>query len=306
MMVRFIIFAILNIFVMAEKEKEKEKKKNGLRDKLKFSISNDATFEELWYIRLTKSNSFLLITLVIIFLVGGTASLIAFTNLREYIPGYPDVVMRRNLMMNAIRLDSLEREIELRDRYFTNMNSIIAGNGPVESFSMREEIGTPSSFDYQITPEDSAIRASVETDNHFSLSLGKITSEPAPNLANLHFFPPLKGMISSKFDPTVKHYGTDIVAEPKAMVAAVLDGTVIFTGWTMETGYVIEIQHSNNIVSVYKHNAVLLKEAGDVVHAGEPISVVGDSGELLTSGPHLHFELWYKGEPLDPARHIVF
>ncbi len=304
MMVRFIIFAILNIFVMAEKEKEK--KKNGLRDKLKFSISNDATFEELWYIRLTKSNSFLLITLVTIFLVGGTASLIAFTNLREYIPGYPDVVMRRNLMMNAIRLDSLEREIELRDRYFTNMNSIIAGNGPVESFSMREEIGTPSSFDYQITPEDSAIRASVETDNHFSLSLGKITSEPAPNLANLHFFPPLKGMISSKFDPTVKHYGTDIVAEPKAMVAAVLDGTVIFTGWTMETGYVIEIQHSNNIVSVYKHNAVLLKEAGDVVHAGEPISVVGDSGELLTSGPHLHFELWYKGEPLDPARHIVF
>ena len=304
MTVRFIIFAILNIFIMAEKEKEK--KKNGSKDKFKFSVSNDATFEELWYIRLSKSNSFLLIVLVVVILVGGTASLIAFTNLREYIPGYPDMVMRRNLMMNAIRLDSLEREIDLRDRYFTNMNSIIAGNGPLETFSMREETGTPSDFNYQITPEDSAMRVSVETNNLFSLSLGKITSEPTPNLANLHFFPPLKGMISSRFEPALKHYGTDIVADPKAMVSAVLDGTVIFTGWTMETGYVIEIQHSNNIVSVYKHNAVLLKEAGDVVHAGELISVVGDSGELFTSGPHLHFELWYKGEPLDPERHIVF
>ena len=287
-------------------EREKDRKKTGLQDRLKLSVSNDDTFEELWYIKLTKSNLFLLIALVVFFLVGGTASLIAFTNLREYIPGYPDMAMRRDLMMNAIRLDSLEREIDLRDRYFNNMNSIISGHGPVESFSMREETGTPSSFDYYITPEDSAIRASVETNNAFSLSLGKITSEPAPNLANLHFFPPLKGMISSKFDPSIRHYGTDIVSGPKAMVSAVLDGTVIFTGWTMETGHVIEIQHSNNIVSIYKHNAELLKEAGDVVHAGEPISVVGDSGELFTSGPHLHFELWYKGGALDPEQHIAF
>jgi hypothetical protein len=171
-------------------EREKDRKKTGLQDRLKLSVSNDDTFEELWYIKLTKSNLFLLIAIVVFFLVGGTASLIAFTNLREYIPGYPDMAMRRDLMMNAIRLDSLEREIDLRDRYFNNMNSIISGHGPIESFSMREETGTPSSFDYYITPEDSAIRASVETNNAFSLSLGKITSEPAPNLANLHFFPP--------------------------------------------------------------------------------------------------------------------
>jgi len=104
----------------------------------------------------------------------------------------------------------------------------------------------------------------------------------------------------------MKHFGTDIVTKPKATVAAALDGTVIFTGWTMETGFVIEIQHPNNIVSVYKHNANLLKETGDMVHAGEPISIVGDSGELYTSGPHLHFEIWYKGSPLDPEEHILF
>ena len=103
-----------------------------------------------------------------------------------------------------------------------------------------------------------------------------------------------------------KHFGTDIVTKPKALVSAVLNGTVIFTGWTMETGFVIEIQHPNNIISVYKHNASLLKETGDLVRAGDVISVVGDSGELYTTGPHLHFELWYKGSPLDPEKHILF
>ncbi len=133
-----------------------------------------------------------------------------------------------------------------------------------------------------------------------------MASEPVTSLASLHFFPPVKGMVSGKFDPRSKHFGTDIVTKPKSSVDAALDGTVIFTGWTMETGFVIEVQHTNNIVSVYKHNASLLKTAGDMVRTGEAIAVVGDSGELYTSGPHLHFEIWYKGRPLDPEEHIIF
>jgi murein DD-endopeptidase MepM/ murein hydrolase activator NlpD len=112
--------------------------------------------------------------------------------------------------------------------------------------------------------------------------------------------------VSGRFDPRTKHFATDIVTKPKALVLAVLDGTVIFTGWTMETGFVIEVQHPNNIVSIYKHNASLLRETGDLVRAGEAISVVGDSGEMYTTGPHLHFEIWYKGSPLDPEKHILF
>jgi murein DD-endopeptidase MepM/ murein hydrolase activator NlpD len=128
----------------------------------------------------------------------------------------------------------------------------------------------------------------------------------ASGLSGMHFFAPVKGIISGKYEVRTKHFGTDVVTKPKELVCAALDGTVIFTAWTMETGFVIEVQHPNNIVTVYKHNANLLKETGDFVRAGEPISVIGDSGELYTSGPHLHFEIWYKGSPLDPEKHVLF
>jgi len=208
--------------------------------------------------------------------------------------------------MSAIRLDSLERELELRDKYFMNLNAIISGNKPVGSYSANDTTGYRSEITFRKTPEDSALRAQVENEEKYNLTVGSVSSENTTSLASLHFFPPVKGIISGKYDPRTRHFGTDIVTKPKSPVSAALDGTVIFTGWTMETGFVIEIQHPNNIVSVYKHNANLLKETGDIVRAGELISIVGNSGELYTSGPHLHFEIWYKGSPLDPEKHILF
>jgi murein DD-endopeptidase MepM/ murein hydrolase activator NlpD len=283
-----------------------EKKKRTWRDKYRFSISNDTTFEEVWRVRLTQYNAFLLITFLVLFLIGATVSLIAFTNLREFIPGYPDVTMRRNILMSAIRLDSLQKEIELRDKYFANMNAIIRGEQPAEIFSMQDTSGKYGAIKYTTTPEESALRAQVEKEEKYNVSFSQTPAESVTSLAELHFYPPVKGIVSGKYNASQKHYGTDIVAKPRSPVAAALDGTVIFTGWTMETGYVIEIQHPNNIVSVYKHNSALLKETGDIVRAGEPVSIIGDSGELYTSGPHLHFEIWYKGSPLDPEKHILF
>jgi murein DD-endopeptidase MepM/ murein hydrolase activator NlpD len=242
---------------------------------------------------------------LLFFIIAGTASLIAFTNLREFIPGYPDVYMRRNILMSAIRLDSLDRELELRDKYFANLNFIISGRPPVERTYSPDTLNGYGGIAFSTTPEDSLLRASVEKDEKFNLTLGP-SRETVTNLAGLHFFPPVKGVISGKFDIRLRHYGTDIATKPKELVSSALDGTVIFTGWTMETGYVIELQHQNNIVSVYKHNSSLLKQTGDLVRAGEAISVVGDSGELYTSGPHLHLEIWYKGSPLDPEKHILF
>jgi murein DD-endopeptidase MepM/ murein hydrolase activator NlpD len=283
-----------------------DKKKSNWRDKYRFSVINDTTFEEIWRIRLTQYNAFLLITFLALFIIGATTSLIAFTNLREFIPGYPDVTMRRNILMSAIRLDSLDRELALRDKYFANLNAIISGKKPTDIYSAQNKTRNYGNISFKNTPEDSALRVQVENAERFNLTLGPSSPESVTSLAGLHFFPPIKGIISGRFDPRRKHFGTDIVTKPKSPVSAVLDGTVIFTGWTMETGYVIEVQHSNNIVSVYKHNASLLKETGDLVRAGEPISIVGDSGELYTSGPHLHFEVWYKGSPLDPEKHILF
>jgi murein DD-endopeptidase MepM/ murein hydrolase activator NlpD len=283
-----------------------DKKKRSWRDKYRFAVSNDTTFEEIWRIRLTQYNAFLLITSLIFLIIGTTAMLIAFTNLREFIPGYPDITMRRNILVSAIRLDSLERELAIRDKYFANLNSIIAGNQPASVYTLRDTTRNYKSITFKNSPEDSILRAQIENDERYNLTLGPVESESVTSIAGLHFFPPVKGIVSGKFDPRSKHFGTDIVTKPKSPVDAALDGTVIFTGWTMETGFVIQVQHSNNIVSVYKHNASLLKSTGDMVRTGEAISIVGDSGELYTSGPHLHFEIWYKGRPLDPEEHIIF
>jgi len=283
-----------------------EKKKRNWRDKYRFSVINDTTFEEVWRVRLTQYNAFLLITFLVLFIIGATTSLITFTNLREFIPGYPDVEMRRNILMSAIRLDSLERELYLRDKYFANLNSIISGKEPLDLYSVQDTSVNYGKITFETTPEVSALKESIEKEERFNLTLNTSTPESVTNLAGLHFFPPVKGIVSGRYDIRAKHFGTDIVTKPKSPVSAALDGTVIFTGWTMETGFVIEIQHPNSIVSVYKHNASLLKETGDLVHAGEPISIVGDSGELYTSGPHLHFEIWYKGSSLDPEKHILF
>jgi murein DD-endopeptidase MepM/ murein hydrolase activator NlpD len=282
-----------------------EKNRRNWRDKYKFAIFNDTTFEEVWRVRLTQYNAFLLIAFLMLFIVGATSSLIAFTNIREFIPGYPDITMRRNILMSAIRLDSLERELALRDKYFANLNAIISGKPPVEIIPPHDTTKNYGAIKFANSPEDQALRSKVEKEEQFNLSLGPRINETT-SLASLHFFPPVKGIVSGKYDLRTKHFGTDIVTKPKSLVSAALDGTVIFTGWTMETGYVIEIQHINNLVSVYKHNSSLLKEAGDLVRAGEAISVVGDSGELYTSGPHPHFEMWYKGNPLDPEKHILF
>jgi len=283
-----------------------DKKKNNWRDKYRFSVTNDHTFEELWRVKLTRYNAFLLISFLIIFIIGATTSLIAFTNLREFIPGYPDVTMRRNILMSAIRLDSLDRELALRDKYFKNLNSIISGNQPVEIIARQDTTKNYKAIKFSSPTEDSTLRARVENEERYNLTLGPSSSESVSGLAGMHFFAPVKGIISGRYDVRTKHFGTDIVTKPKALVSSALDGTVIFTGWTMETGFVIEVQHPNNIISVYKHNANLLKETGDLVRAGEPISIIGDSGELYTSGPHLHFEIWYKGSPLDPEKHVLF
>jgi murein DD-endopeptidase MepM/ murein hydrolase activator NlpD len=283
-----------------------DKKKSNWRDKYRFSVINDHTFEEVWRIRLTQYNAFLLISFLVFFIIAATVSLISFTNLKEFIPGYPDVTMRRNILMSAIRLDSLDHELAVRDKYFANLNAIISGNQPQEIYVRQDTSKNYKKIGFSSSRQDSALRARVENEERYDLTLGPSNYESVTGLAGMHFFPPVKGIISGRYDVRTKHFGTDIVTKPKALVSSALDGTVIFTGWTMETGFVIEVQHPNNIVSVYKHNTSLLKETGDLVRAGEAISIVGDSGELYTSGPHLHFEIWYKGSPLDPEKHILF
>jgi murein DD-endopeptidase MepM/ murein hydrolase activator NlpD len=236
--------------------------------------------------------------------------IIIFTPLREYIPGYTDVSLREDLTNMVLRSDSLEHRLEQNNLYLANLQAILKGEEPhTEDFitqdssrieSLRvDEIGNPAIK----AKEDSLLREYVEREDSYSLKSNMNNNNSSE--AKLYYFTHLNGTVTNQFNPTEKHYGVDIVAPKNEAIKAALDGTVIFADWTVETGYVIQLQHRNNITSIYKHNSVLLKEVGQVVKAGEAIAIVGNTGKL-SSGPHLHFELWKEGKAIDPMQFINF
>lgn len=275
------------------------------RYRYRFTIFNDYTFEEIWQVRFSKLNIFILIGSIILLLIAATTVLIAFTNLREFIPGYPDGNMRRNIVMNAYRLDSLENEIRMRDQHFENISSIISGEEP-HSYVIQQDTNIEvGEINFATSVEDSLLRHQIEVEEQYNLSVNE-EEEAKDGIFDLHFFTPMKGIVTSSFNAIENHFGTDVVGSPNSVVSATLGGTVIMASWTIKTGYVIQIQHENNLISVYKHSSELLKEVGSFVRAGESIAIIGNSGELFTSGPHLHFELWHDGQALDPEKYIVF
>lgn len=289
------------------------KKKNSLLKKLsskyKLAIFNEQTYEEVVVLRLSRLNVFTLVGAFGILLIILVIFLISFTSLREFIPGYPSPNERLLIVRNAQRVDSLSIEINKRNQFINNFQSILKGEEPdVQSPKDREQESsnqeTRAQIQFSRSEQDSIFRKEVEREERFNLSVRQSTTKLIA-LENTFFFSPIKGMVVNAFGDSRGHFGVDIVAAPGARVSAVMDGSVIFSGWTVETGYVIQIQHPNNLLSIYKHNERLLKEVGQSVKAGEAIAHVGNSGEL-TTGPHLHFELWYNGMPLNPEEYLSF
>ncbi len=285
-------------------EQQKKSFADRLRDKFRLIIFNDRTLEEVWYLRLSRLNIMVLTTSLFILIVVGVFALVAYTGIRQLIPGYPDGNLRRTIHMNAVRLDSLENEIRMRDQYFHNIKSLVAGEEPPNLVNISDSSMEPASITFSKSIEDSILRMQIEQEEQYNLLVLSQQRSPT-DLAGIHFFAPLRGLVTLPFNATENHFGTDIVAAPNEVVKATLDGTVIMDAWTVETGYVIHIQHENNLISVYKHNSELLKKSGNVVKAGDAIAIIGNSGEL-TTGPHLHFELWHNGAPIDPQSYIVF
>ncbi len=265
---------------------------------------NDETFEEKVSITLSPLNVFVFTGTIIISLITFTIYVIAFTPLREYIPGYADVNMQRKLITLSYKTDSLMKSMEVRDRYLVNLRNVINGAAGSDSAFQNSELVRYDTIQFH-SPSiaDSMIRMEIESQDRFTLAAG--SAVPASSLSNFYFFTPLKGTVTSTFNSKTKHYGIDIVASPNEVIKSTLDGTVVLADWTSETGYVIAVQHTNNLFSVYKHNSALLKNSGDYVKAGEVVAIIGNSGEL-TTGPHLHFELWYNGSPVNPIDYMTF
>jgi murein DD-endopeptidase MepM/ murein hydrolase activator NlpD len=283
-----------------------EKKKRGLLDKLKdqyrLTIFNDSTFQSVWSMKLNRLKVLGAVSMASLIIIILVTLLIAATGLREYIPGYPDAEQRQLMVETALKVDSLEVELNKRDDFFRGIKAIISGEIPEDNMVYDT---ASTSYDVSFTEynHDSIFQDNLLAEQ-LNLSIQGNTRKTT-ELSQIHFYVPVKGIVTNHFNLSSEHYGVDLVSEPNARISSVLEGTVIFSGWTLETGYVLYIQHDADLVSVYKHNAELLKSTGDKVRAGEAVAIIGNSGELST-GPHLHFELWHRGNALNPEQYIDF
>lgn len=275
-----------------------------LRNKYRLVVMNDETFEERASFRLAPMNVFVSVGIILILLVTGTIYLIAFTGLREYIPGYADPGLKRKVFQLNLKADSLQRVLDSRELYMSNIKNIIEGK-PEGKPENKSNATIKAKYDtlrnLPKSREDSLFRLEMERQDKETM---KGATEQT-GIGSSFFFSPIKGIVTSGFDIRAKHYGIDIVAPENEAIKAASDGTVVFSNFTTETGYVIAVQHSNNLLSMYKHNSSLLKKTGDYVKAGDVIAIIGNTGEH-TTGPHLHFELWFNGTPVDPQKYVSF
>ena len=262
------------------------------------------THQQLKSVRFTRTTFIITIACSVIIFCAVIFSLIAFTPTRTFIPGYPDASTKRAAIQNAIKADSLESVIYKWELYAKNLRRVLEGESglDIDSLMTASQKQAQAAQDAKYLKEqDSLLRKNVQEEEMFEISGRNTRSLP---IEGTHFFTPLKGVVTQGYDQAM-HPFIDIAAPEGTAVNAVADGTVIYTGWSEDTGYTIQLQHDSDIISIYKHNDKILKNVGDKVKAGTPIGLVGNTGGL-SSGPHLHFELWYKGESMDPAKHINF
>ena len=267
----------------------------------RLSLVDAVSHERLWSLRFSRTAFVVACVSAAVIVVVGLYCLIAYTPIRTFIPGYPDAHSRRQAVQNALRIDSLQTRILQWELYTENLRRVVAGQEPLRLDSLI--LGSQGSRDIPnqqyLALRDSLLRADVARQEEFEV--GTVTRRNLPIEAQ-SFFPPVKGVVSRGFERSV-HPWVDITAPEGTPVMAVLDGTVVFTGWEQESGYILVLQQGSDILSVYKNNQKLLHKKGDTVKAGTPIGMVASSSSL-TKGDHLHFELWYEGNAVDPAEYI--
>ncbi|WP_111707344.1 M23 family metallopeptidase [Lutibacter citreus] len=288
---------------MSEKPKNKLKFRQKLINKYRLVVLNEDTFEEKLSFKLTRLNVFIFSGLFSILLVVGTIFLIAFTQLREYIPGYSSTALKRNATNLIYKVDSLEQVIDVNNAYLQKVREVLTGDISEDKFNKDSILSVihynKDSLNLNPTQEEMEFRLDVESEDRYSIF------DEASKGSEVVFFAPVTGTITDGYNQENKHFAVDIAVELGTPVKSVADGTVLFAAWTPDTGHVIIVKHAGGFTSVYKHNTALHKEQGDLVLSGEVIASAGNTGEFST-GPHLHFELWNEGYPVNPTNYIDF
>ena len=282
----------------------------GLKKKRIIILDVD-NFEEKRSYTTSKFNVFVLLSFFTILLGFLTFALISYSSLKNLIPGYPNPTQQQEIKNKSIVIDQKLTELlsktEKEKLYINNVMQILNGSIPIdEKDTSWKKIKTSSNSNTnKISSSEKSMREKVQNREKFDIDIipgGALKSEVLPELL---LFPPIKGEITNKMNISSGHYGVDIIAPKNEAVSSILNGTIIYHNWSPTDGHVVHIQHKKNLISIYKHNSEILKEIGDFVESGEPIAIVGNSGEHST-GPHLHFELWHNGYPLDPEIFINF
>ena len=280
-------------------------KKKKFTKRYRISIVEDTTHEVRFRMKASRLSITLGSIITILLILAILLTIIAYTPLKRLIPGYPSPQTRREAIQNAAKIEKLEKQMIIWSIQMENIQKIYKGEKPINIdsllrdstiFQRKSNIGIADK-------EDSLLREQFLKQEEFDIS--SIHTAKIEQIEGLLFFPPIKGVTTEPYNPAIGHPFIDLAAPNNATVSATLDGTIISAGWHDDTGFTIQIQHSNDLISIYKHNSKLLKKTGDKVDAGTPIALVGDTGQLST-GPHLHFELWHKGEPIDPTVYINF
>ena len=282
-----------------------------LNRKYDFLLRHDESQKEILGFKLNLLNLILVIIGIALLLIIITTFIIAFTPLREYIPGYTDTNLNREVYELSLRADSIEKEMMKKDVYFENLKKIVEGydfaaDSALASINIYEPLpkGVTDTITLKKSVQDSLLRAEYEAQSQYNLFGDDYLPPAKPSSLVKNFFVPLTGTIIKGFNPDDGHFGVDIVTDGDQIINATLDGTVVFSTWSINNGYCIGIQHEDSYFSVYKHNATLLKKEGDYVKAGEAIAILGRSGESEES-EHLHFELWRSGIAINPAEYMT-
>ena len=288
---------------MSKKKRKRQILKKRLFTKNRLVILNEDTFEEIFSLRLTLMNVFVFASLGAVIIIFITSYIIAFTPLREYIPGYASNKLKRDALQLALKSDSLSIALKNNEAYILSIQKVLRGDVEFAKLSKDSIIAGVNSEDDKLkmsaSEEELKLRERVEKEDKYNLF------EQATAKVNVVFFAPVKGLVTEKYNARTKHFATDIALPKNTPIKAVLNGTVIFADWTPTTGNVIILRHNNGFISIYKHAASLTKAQGDAVRTGEVIAIAGSTG-FESTGIHLHFELLKDGYPIDPEQFIEF
>ena len=287
----------------------KEKNNNPFFSKLKHKyrliLMNDNSLEEQLSFRFSALDVITVLTIGCVLLFVFFLLLVGYTPLNEFVPGKASSSLHKELIAITLKADSLEKKPLVNELYLKNITAIVNGEDPINSSTENTLVlsASETELSFKKSKEDSLLRLAVEAEDKISIS--PTDKKDNLDMESMLFFSPIKGVITNGFDRKKNHFGTDIVAKQDEPIKCVFDGVVVISHWTSETGNVIGVQHANGMFSLYKHNSILFKRAGEYVKSGEVIAIIGNSGEL-SSGPHLHFELWHKGTPVNPENYISF